>query len=83
MSSQREIRLQGVHTYVHPPVLPFKLRAKEFEAHALRLSDVQRLQVLAELEVFLGGGHEIREEVEGLAGRRDALAFRVCELIFR
>ena len=63
-------------TNVHLPLLPLDHVPVHLEADALRLDNVQRLDVVAELHAFLL--KQIREEIVRFLGRRDALP--ICPL---
>jgi hypothetical protein len=55
----------------------------ELEADAFRLRDMQWLHVFAGLKVPICFGHEVGKEVEGLSGRRYAIALGRVKLVVR
>ena len=59
---------------MHLPLLPLEHVPVHLEADALGLDDVQRLDVVAELLTLLR--EQVRKEVVGLGGGRDALPIR-------
>lgn len=60
-------------TDVHLPLLPLELVPPHSETDAFGLNDVQGRDVRPGIEV---GTSQVRQEVEALSGRRNALALR-------
>ena len=61
-------------TNVHFPLLPLQFVAIHLETYAFRLNDMQRLQIVPKLEIFIILDDEIREEVKLLRRRIDTPA---------
>lgn len=56
---------------MHLPILPFQLVTIHLKTDALRLHDMQRLNIISWFVTPLVLLHEIRKEIKGLLRRRD------------